>query len=475
MIDAMPGEPASAEQRSLVRALTVVPATAVIVSNVVGTGVFVKSRVMTCNVGSPITVLVVWLFAGVLTMAGALVYAELTSMMPRAGGEYTFLNAAYGRACAFFFAWSRIIASSISGAAIAILFAGAFNDLVGGGLPDWFRWAMPIAVIVVVSALNVLPAKSSGWITTALTAIKVSAVLAVGIGACVFADGSWDHFAQQCTNDIGDDVPLSARGGIAGFGAAMLGALWAYSGWNVVAYLGGETKDPGRTFPRSLIGGCALVIALYLLINTAYFYVLSPQEVAAVSPDSTVAREVVAKFLGKAAAGAMVLTLLVSAYGTMHAGTLAVTRLPFALARDGLFPRWLGWLSPAGVPVASVAAMGVVCALLTLTGSFDVLTDVYIFVLYVFYGLIIAGLFVLRRKYPDALRPFRLSARWGYPTVPVLFLLATGFLLINTFLATPGRAIAGLGLIALGLPVYWYYAPRAAEQSSGELFAAEAA
>ena len=451
----------------LIRALTLVPATAIIMSNVIGTGVFVKARVMTCNVGSPEMVLLVWVLAGLLTMAGALVYAELTAMMPRAGGEYNFLGAAFGRACAFFFAWTRTIGSCISGAAIAILFATFLNDLLGGTLPMWARWVVPIAVLAVVTAFNILPVRSSGWIATAITSTKVLLVLGVGVGAFVLADGSWGHFSESCTADVGEDVPASARGGIAGFGAAMLGALWAYNGWNIIAYLGGEVRDPGKTMPRALVGGMALVMALYLLINTAYFYVLSPQEIASISEHSSVAREVVARFLGKGAAAVMAAALMFSAYGTLHVGSLGMTRLPFAVARDGLLPRWLAWLSPWSVPVVSVVAMGAVSAALTLTASFDVLTDVYIFVLWIFYGLTIASLFVLRRKFPGAPRPFRV---WGYPVVPVLFLLATGFLLVNTFMATPGRALAGVGLIALGLPVYLYFAPRAPKQSEAEWF-----
>lgn len=453
----------------LIRALTLVPAVAVVLSNVIGTGVFVKARVMTCNVGTPWMVLTVWLVAGVLTMAGAMVYAELTAMMPRAGGEYNFLGAAYGRWCAFFFAWTRTWASAISNAAIAILFTTFLNDLLDGTLPTWARWLVPLAIIGVATVLNTISVRSSGWIATAITATKVAMILGVGVGAFVLADGSWSHFAQSGAGGTCAEVPPSACGGMAGFGAAMMGALWAYNGWNIIGYLGGEVKDPGRTLPRALIGGAGLVMALYLLINAAYFYVLPPQEIACVSPDSSVAREVVAKFLGKGAAMVMAAGLMLSAYGTLHTGMLGMPRVPYALARDGLLPQWLAYVSPHGVPVRAVLLNGVLSAALTMTSSFDVLTDVYVFVLWIFYGLTIAAVFVLRWKYPDAPRPFRV---WGYPAVPVLFLIATVFLLVNTLLATPGRALAGLGLIALGLPVYAWFAPRAGRPRPTDWFAA---
>lgn len=466
----MPIDTAPTPHRQLIRALTLVPAVAVVISNVIGTGVFVKARVMTCNVGTPWRVMTVWLVAGVLTMAGAMVYAELTAMMPRAGGEYNFLGASFGRTCAFFFGWTRTWGSSISNAAIAILFTTFLNDLLGGALPVWAKWSVPLAIVGVATLLNVLSVRSSATINTAITATKVALVFCVGIGAFALADGSWSHFTESGADGTCAGVPASARGGINGFGAAMLGALWAYNGWNIIGYLGGEVKDPGRTLPRSLIGGTALVMTLYMLANTAYFYVLSPQEIACVSPESSVAREVVAKFLGKGAAAVMAAGLMFSAYGTLHTGMLGMPRVSYALARDGLLPRWLAGVSPAGVPVASVLLNGVLGAGLTMSGSFDVLTDVYVFVLWIFYGLTIAAVFVLRRKYPDMPRPYRV---WGYPIVPAVFLIATVFLLVNTFMATPWRALAGLGLIALGLPVYLCCAQRAPRPPATAWFAAE--
>ena len=441
----------------LVRGLTLVPATAVILANIIGTGVFVKARVMTCNVGSPAMVLTVWVVAGLLSLAGAMVYAELSAMIPRAGGEVHFLAAAYGRLWAFMFGWTKTIALGASFAAISILTVTFLNDLTGHRLPTWALGVLPVGVIALCTAINLITVHASGMVATLLTIVKVGLVLMISVGAFFLADGSWSHFGATADAGIREGVAPGAQGGLAGFGAAMLGALWAYNGWNGVVSLGGEIRHPGRTLPRALIGGTLLVIVLYLLINGAYFFALSPEEVASVPTSSTVAFEVAARFLGPMAAGVMSACLMVSAYGSLHAGFLMGSRVPFTIARGGMLPVGLGKLSSQGVPIVAVIVLGIWASVLALTGTFDMLTDIYIFVIWIFYGLIGSTVFVLRRTMPEAERPYRV---WGYPVVPALFLLVTAFLLINTVIATPGRALAGFALIGIGLPVYWHYARR---------------
>jgi APA family basic amino acid/polyamine antiporter len=228
----------------------------------------------------------------------------------------------------------------------------------------------------------------------------------------------------------------------------------------VIAALGGEIKNPGRTLPRALIGGTLTVIALYLLINAAYFYVLTPVEVASVAESSSVAREAASRFFGPGIAALMSAGLMISAYGTLHTTLLTGPRVPFALARAGLLPSSLARISANGVPAVAVLTVGVWSIVLAASGTFDILTDMYIFVLWVFFGLNGAAVFILRRRFPDARRPYR---AWGYPFVPALFLLVTAYLLINTFLATPMRAFAGMGLIIVGLPLYEYFTRRGGE------------
>lgn len=453
---AMPLSPPPPTGR-LVRNLTLIPATAVVLAYIIGTGVFIKARVMTCNVGTPGMVLTVWFVAGLLSLAGALVYAELSAMMPRAGGEYNFLGAAYGRPFAFMFGWSKTLALGASNAAVAIAFTIFLNDMLGGTLSPTMVRVLPVAVILTATGLNLASVRSSASIAVGLTVVKVALVVGIAAGAFFFTDGSWDHFSQSGAAALGEGVPANARGGVGGFGAAMLGALWGYNGWAMVASVGGEVRDPSRTLPRALIGGTSIVILLYMLVNTAYFYALSPEEVAGVPATSSVAKEVASRFLGKGAAAIMAGGLMLSAFGTLHTGLLTGPRIPYALARDGLLHRRLAHINPQGTPAASVVAIGLWSIVLTLTGTFDTLTDIYVFILWIFYGLTAAAVFVLRRKHPHAARPYRV---WGYPVVPALFLLATAFLLVNTLVATPQKALAGLGLIAIGLPVYAYYARR---------------
>jgi APA family basic amino acid/polyamine antiporter len=444
----------------LIRSLTLIPAAAIILANIIGTGVFMKARVMTCNVGSPGMVLTVWVVAGLLTLCGALVYAELGSMMPRSGGEFHFIGAAFGRRLAFLYGWTKTIALGASAAALAIVFVVFLNNLLGGALPPLAVQLLPLLVIVLATVLNLLSVRSSGRTATLLTAVKLLLVLFVGLGAFLLADGNWGNFSLSGEAGTCEGVPDSAKLGLGGFGAAMLGALWGYNGWAVIAALGGEIKDPGRTIPRALIGGTLTVIVLYLLINAAYFYVLSPTEVASVAESSSVASEAASRFFGPGFAALMSAGLMISAYGTLHTTILTGPRIPYALARAGLLPPGLARISANGVPAVAIVTIGAWSIILSVSGTFDILTDIYVFVLWIFYGLCGAAVLILRYRIPNAERPYRV---WGYPFVPALFLLVTVYLLVNTLLATPSRALAGIGLIIAGLPVYEYFVRRAGD------------
>jgi APA family basic amino acid/polyamine antiporter len=250
--------------------------------------------------------------------------------------------------------------------------------------------------------------------------------------------------------------------GMAGFSAAMLGALWGYDGWNNLTLVAGEVKNPQRNIPRALIGGMLLIIALYVFVNIAYFYVLSPTEIAAIPKASTVAAEAAKTFLGPLAVALVLASLMASSIGTLHTSILTGARVPYVMSRDRLFIDRLARLSPrTHVPVGALIFQGIWAGILTLSGSFDTLTDYVIFGSWIFYGLTTASVFIFRRRMPNAERPYR---AWGYPVVPVLFLLVTGWLLFTTLLPAPSaglkginpNAFIGLALIALGLPVYWY-------------------
>jgi basic amino acid/polyamine antiporter, APA family len=455
---------------TLVRGLGLVAAVSIVVGNVIGTGIFLKTRVMTCNVGTPWMVMTVWVAAGVLSLAGALTYAELAAMMPRAGGEYVFLREAYGAPVGFLYGWMQFFIARAGGlAAMSVSFAIFLNILLGGKLDgDYFKaqafgqtfhfgklQIVSLLVLALVTLINCAAVIVSGRIAAFLTAIKIALVLGIGVGAFAFASGDWAHMALANAGGACEGVGAAARAGMTGFGAAMLGALWAYNGWNDLTLVAGEVRNPQRNLPLALIGGMMLVGVLYIFANLAYFYVLTPTEIANISSTSSVATEAAQRFLGALAVSLISVALMASTFGTLHVGVLVGARVPYAMARDRLFFQNLAKLSKGTrVPVGALILQAIWAGVLALSGSFDTLTDYSIFGLWIFYGLTTATVFIFRRRMPDAERPYK---TWGYPVVPVLFLLVTGWLLLNTLWTTPGRSATGLLLIALGLPVYWYW------------------
>jgi APA family basic amino acid/polyamine antiporter len=458
-------------QLTLVRGLGVFASVSIVVGSVIGTGIFLKTRVMMCNVETPWLVVAAWVAAGVLSLAGALTYAELAAMMPRAGGEYVFIREGYGRPLAFLYGWTQFaVAYTGSQAAKGVSFAIFLNILVGGALDrnyftlQLFGYDVPfghlqivaLAIIILATLVNCLAVSVSGKVSVLLTGLKILIVLAIGVCAFLLAQGSWAHFGLSGAGGVCEGVEATARGGMAGFGAAMLGALWAYDGWSNVTIVAGEVKNPQRNLPLALIGGILIVAALYIFANFAYLYVLSPLEVASVAKASSVATEVARKYLGPAAVGAIAMAMMVSTLGSLHTGTLSGARISYAMAKDGLFFKPLARLSAGTrVPVNALILQCVWSCVLALSGSFDTLTDYVIFAAWIFYALNTASVFIFRRRMPHAERPYRTL---GYPVLPVLFLLAAGWLIFNTLMATPRQALIGLGIIALGLPVYWYWA-----------------
>ncbi|HZT60008.1 MAG TPA: amino acid permease [Pyrinomonadaceae bacterium] len=456
---------------TLVRGLGVFASVSIVVGSVIGTGIFLKTRVMMCNVESPWLVIVAWAVAGFMSLAGALTYAELAAMMPRAGGEYVFIREGYGRPLAFLYGWTQFaVAYTGSQAAKGVSFAIFLNillhnaldrnyytlHLAGYDFPFGHLQAVALAIIILATLVNCLAVSVSGKVSVFLTGLKILIVLAIGVCAFLLAQGSFEHFSLSGAGGACEGVEATARGGLAGFGAALLGALWAYDGWSNVTIVAGEVKRPQRNLPIALIGGILIVAALYIFANLAYLYVLSPAEVANVAKASSVATEVARKFLGPAAVGVIAMAMMLSTLGSLHTGTLSGARISYAMAKDGLFFRPLARLSErTRVPVNALVLQCVLTCVLALSGSFDTLTDYVIFAAWIFYALNTASVFIFRRRMPHAERPYRTV---GYPVLPVVFLLAAGYLIVNTVIATPTQALIGLGIIALGLPIYFYWA-----------------
>src|SRR5213080_15829 len=475
----------------LIRGLGLTAAIAVNVANIIGTGVFLKARVMTCNVGTPGKALTVWLVAGLLSLAGALTYAELLAMFPRAAGEYGIMRDAYGRPWGFIYGWTQFaIARSASAAALAVGFAIFLNQLLNGALKQtFFTLHLPygfdvpfgrlqliaLGAIAVTVLINCAAVSFSGNVATVLTSIKVLLLIGVGLGAFFYSNGDWSHLSQANVGGACEGVSITA-GGTAGFAAAMLGALWAYDGWNNITFLAGEVKNPERNLPLGLIISMFLVMGLYLLVNLSYYHVLTPTEVASVPASLSVAAEVVRRLLGAIALTLMAAAMMTSSFGALHASILATSRVPYAMARDRLFFKGLAKVSPrTHVPIRSLVVLGIWSSVLALSGSYDQLTDAAIFALTLFYAFVAGSIFIFRRRLPDVHRPYR---TWGYPFVPIVYLAVTTWLLgrivwdarpamsatIGLFLAGhPSLALAeslkapplaSLIFILLGLPVY---------------------
>ena len=462
------------EHTQLVRGLGLIAAISVNVANIIGTGVFLKARVVTCNVGSPSNALLVWVLAGLLSLAGALTYAELLAMMPRAAGEYGIMRDAYGRAFGFIYGWTQfLIARTASAAALAVGFGIFLNDLLGGVLRhSYIEYTLPgghqlsfgrleivaLSAIIVTTLINCAAVRVSGGVASVLTGLKIMLLLGIGFGAFFYSDGNWGNLAM--TNAGACEGVAITTGGVAGLAAAMIGALWAYDGWNNITFLAGEVKNPGRNLPLALIGGGLLVMALYLFVNLNYYHVLTPTQIADVPGSSSVAAEVVRRLLGAGAVTLMAAAMMTSSFGALHASLLATARVPYALAKDGLAPRALSHVSPrTHVPVRALLMQGTLGCLVVLafSAAFDTITDYAIFALTLFYVLVTGSVFIFRRRLPDAERPYR---TWGYPIVPIIFMVVSGWLIIQTVHDSPRKSAIGLFLILLGLPVYYVLARR---------------
>src|SRR5215813_7558404 len=454
-------------ENHLVRGLGLTAATAVNVANIIGTGVFLKARVMTCNVGTPSKALMVWVFAGLLSLAGGLTYAELLAMKPKDAGEYGIIRDAYGRLWGFLYGWTQfLIARSASAAALAVGFAIFLNDFLHGQLQhEYFRipvlgWPfgrlqlVGLTAILATTLINCAAVRVSGNVATFLTVVKVLLLIGVGLGAFLYSGGDWGHLSMENVQGTCEGVAVTG-GGFAGLAAAMLGALWAYDGWNNIAFMAGEVKRPERNLPLALISSMILVMALYVFDNISYYHVLTPTQIASVPAASSTAAEVIRRLLGSAAVTVMAAAMMTSSFGALHASILATARVPYAMARDRLFFSGLAKLSPrTRVPVRSLIVLAVWSSVLALSGSYDVLTDYAIFALTMFYAVTAGAVFVFRRREPNAERPYRTL---GYPVVPVLFIAVNAWLILTTIWNTPKQSGAGLALIAIGLPVYFYW------------------
>jgi basic amino acid/polyamine antiporter, APA family len=447
----------------LKRVLGIWSAAAIVVGTVIGSGIFLVPSSMIQNVGTPLMVFAVWVFGGMLTLFGALSYAELAAAMPEAGGEYVYLREAYGPLWGFLYGWTQMwVAKSGS---IATLATGFFIYLANfrpelekvwvvvplplgeAGRPLEIRYGqlLAMAVIAVLALINYFGVRAGGNVQVSVTVVKVlllAAIVVIGLGT---AHGTSANYHTS----------TPAPGGIAGFFAALVAALWAYDGWNNVAMVASEVRKPQRNLPLALILGSLAVLAIYLLTNLAYFRVLPADSVAGTD---RVAGEMMRRILGPGGAAAVSVAAMISIFAALNGSILSGSRVPFAMARDGLFFRRVGFVHPQHrTPSVSILALSAWAALLVLSGRYDQLYTYVIFASVILYGMATASVIVLRFKRPDLPRPYRTL---GYPVIPAIFVIAISCLVVSTLLKSPRESLMGLVLISVGLPFYFYWKRR---------------
>ena len=435
-------------------------AMSIVVGTVIGSGIFLVPKDMVQHVGSAGMVLAVWVAGGVLSLAGALSYAELSAALPEAGGEYVYLREAYGPLWGFIYGWTQMwVAKSGSIATLAtafFLYLGNFFPALervfyriplpigpgGGPLELRYGQLLAVAAILFLAGVNYLGVKLGGRVQVAVTALKlglIAAIVVVGLGA---GPGSVANLRSG----------IAATGGVAGFFAALVAALWAYDGWNNVSMVSSEIRDPQRSLPRALIAGAMAVMAVYLLANLAYFYVLPA---AAVAASDRVAAEMMRAVAGHYGAAAVSVAAMVSIFAALNGSILSGARVPYAMAEGGLFFRRLRRVHPAyGTPGPAILGLSGWGAVLVFSGRYEELFRYVIFASWILYGMTAAAVLVLRRKRPDLVRPYRTV---GYPVLPALFVAGAASVVYYTFRNFPRESLLGLALILLGLPCYVWW------------------
>jgi APA family basic amino acid/polyamine antiporter len=424
---------------------------AVTVGIMIGSGIFRVPAVAAAATGEPMALLLVWVAGGLVAMCGALALAEVAALYPDAGGMYVYLREAYGPLTAFLFGWLYLIIMPTGAGAIALVFAEYLSRLIPLG-PGTVR-IVAAALIIVLGAAQYRSVRFGAAIQNASTVAKVVAIL--GMVAAAFVLGAPGGGAWGATTP---PAPVS----LSGFGLGVVAALWAYNGWQDVTCLSGEVRDPGRSLPRAIVGGTLMVVVIYLLVNLAYLRVL-PIDAIARSP--LVAADLAVRLVGPAGNAIIAALVCVSTFGALNAVIMAIPRVFWAMAADGLFFRSVGAVHPRyQTPhVAILALSGLALVYVTLQ-SFEWLVEAFVLASLPFWALSVASVIVLRRRRPDLPRAYRTP---GYPIVPLLFVAAMLALVGNSFREHPETTGVSLGAIAAGIPLFYWWRRRRAIANTG--------
>ncbi len=425
----------------LPRSLGLWSAVAVLIGSTIGSGIFRVPAGVAARLEEPGPVLLAWVLGGLIAIFGALTYAELAAAMPRSGGVFAYLLEGFGPLPAFLFGWSEltVIRASALGA-IATIFAEYLGYFIRLS-PEQVRY-VAAGAIVFVGLLNYVGVRNAAALMNLVTLAKYGALAGLGLLAFTAGQNGFSHFTPAWQGGVG----------VSAIGTALIAIMWTYDGWADLSFMGGEVKDPARTFPLALIFGTSGIVLVYLLVNVAFIYLVPLPQMAGAKLIAATAADGIPLFAG--AGGAVVSAIvMVSCFGALNGSMMTGPRIFFAMADRDLFFKGIARISPRfqspSVAIWLATALGTVYVLLN---DFQQLADKFILGIWPFYALAVAAVFVLRRTRPDMPRPYR---TWGYPVVPALFLLASVALVLNALFTDPLNTGVTFGIILTGLPVYY--------------------
>ncbi len=454
------------QKPQLLRVLGLKEGIAIQMGVIIGSGIFLVPATIAGHLHAMGPIMLVWIVAGLLTLFGALTLAELSAVLPQAGGPYNYLRHSYGRIWGYLFSWNDFFINKAgSAAAIAVAFASYLGYFVPAVSPDKpffsFRWEpvgisfnvgwiqlIAIATILLVMAINVRGVKFGGWVMTIFTSAKVLALIGLIVAVFLSGKGSSCNFLPWWPDHWGSEM-------FSAFGLAMISALWAYDGWIDVTLTAGEIKNPERNVPWSLLIGTLSVITLYLLANLAYAYVIP---LDAMQHSSLIAGDVARSVLGPVGASLVVVGIMCSTFGTTNGMLLGGPRSLYAASLDGAMTKAFHKVHPKyRSPYIAIITMGIWGSLLTLSGTYDQITSYVVFGSWGFYALTAFSVIVLRKKMPNASRPYK---AWGYPYATLLFVAIAGWFLYNTLVEDTRNAAVGITLLLVSLPLYYFWTRR---------------
>ena len=429
---------------SLERVLSLLDATMINVGGIIGSGIFMVPATVAFFTGSTSLFFLVWILGGIVSLFGALSVAELGAAMPRAGGQYVYLNEAYGPIWGYLYGWSAVaVINTASIAAVGV----AFSEYLGFFFPisDASIKGIAVGTIVLLTIINIVDVKSGAWFQNLFTLSKLGAIFGIILLGLVMEGGT-----NQNLSPIFSDKPFI--GLIGPLGLAMVSVLWTFDGWIFITYVAGEVKNPGRNIPLSLIFCMLIVVSVYLLLNYVLLFTLG---FTGMNGSELVVSDAASVFLGNKGAAVVTIIILISLIGANNGFVLSSARINYAMARDKLFFNQAAQIhSRFKSPANALIIQCVWACLLTFTGTFNQLITYIIFTSWIFYGMSAGAVIILRKKKPDMDRPYKTPV---YPWIPIIFIFFAIFLTINTIMEAPRDAAIGAGIILAGLPLYYYW------------------